>query len=91
MELSSDDADRARFALSRLTSATATAVVEHVGDSALVELPKWLPRPEYRWLSLQAEAAGERAGNACWRLPSAAVGDVLQLLADRRGVLERGR
>ncbi|MBK6682843.1 MAG: hypothetical protein IPG45_00065 [Deltaproteobacteria bacterium] len=91
VDLSSDDADRARFALSRLTSATATAVVEHVGDSALVELPKWLPRPEYRWLSLQAEAAGERAGNACWRLPSAAVDHVLQLLANRLGVLERGR
>ncbi|MEQ1564185.1 MAG: hypothetical protein ABMA64_01015 [Myxococcota bacterium] len=91
VEVSFDDADRARFALSRQDGASPKIGVEKVGSHAILEIPAWLPRPEYRWLSLQAEAAGDAAQATRWRVPLDAVSAVTDLLAVRLGLVVEGR
>lgn len=85
IELSIDDADRARFSLSRTAGASPSLRVEVVDGHAMLEVP-WLPRPEYRWLSLQAESAGDATQAMRWRLPSEALQTVTDLLAERLGL-----
>lgn len=87
IELGVDDADRARFALSRRAGAGAPVTVARGGGHAVLEVPTWLPRPEYRWLSLQAEPAGDEVQTTRWRVPTEAVNAVAATLADRLGLL----
>lgn len=91
IELSFDDADRARFALSRRAGTGAVVAVRRIDGHAVIEVPSWLPRPEYRWLSLQAEAAGDGVQTTRWRLPMDAVLTVADLLAERLGLVVEGR
>jgi hypothetical protein len=90
VELSFDEADRARFALSRQAGASPTILVEQVDGHAILEMPAWLPRAEYRWLSLQAEAAGDAVRATRWRMPLDVASKVMALLADRLGLEPRG-
>lgn len=91
VELSFDESDRARFALSRQAGASPPLVVEQVDGHAILEIPAWLPRAEYRWLSLQAEAAGDAVQATRWRAPLDAASVVTALLVDRLGlVVEEG-
>ncbi|MCB9797534.1 MAG: hypothetical protein H6741_33000 [Alphaproteobacteria bacterium] len=86
IELSFDDADRARFSLSRIAGASQALRVELVDGHAMLEVP-WLPRPEYRWLSLQAEFAGDAAQAMRWRLPKEALQQVTDMLRQRLGLV----
>lgn len=86
LELAPDDAVRARFALARRQGHPITISVHVDADAALVTIPGWLPRAEYRWLSLHAEPAGE-ATPASWRVPASVLPRVLDLLRQRLGVL----
>lgn len=81
-----DDADRATFALSRQADASPAVVVELVDGHAIVEIPAFLPRPEYRWVSLQCEHAGDSVQGVRWRVPADAVRDVTDMLARRLGL-----
>jgi hypothetical protein len=91
VELSFDEADRARFALSRQAGASPTVVVERLDGYAFLEIPAWLPRAEYRWLSLQAEAAGDAVRATRWRVPLHVASAVTALLADRLGLVVEER
>lgn len=84
-ELAPDDALRARFALARRQGHPLTLSVHTDSDAALLTIPGWLPRAEYRWLSLHATPARD-AAPGCWHLPAAALPDVLDLLRQRLGV-----
>lgn len=86
IELSTDEADRARFAVSRQAGAPATVGVEIMDGYATLEIPGWLPRPEYRWISLQAEAVGGLAQTTRWRLPVERWREVADQLAARLGL-----
>ena len=86
VELQSGDADRARFALSRQAGASPTVVVGTVDGHAILEVPTWLPRPEYRWLSLQAEAEGDAVQTTRWRVPADAVEPITARLVQRLGL-----
>jgi len=83
--LSPDDADRARFALSRKIEAASVLRVERAGKRVTIELPGWLPRPEYRWLSLHAVAVAESKGMR-WEISTDSEDRITKLLAERLGL-----
>ena len=83
--LSPDDADRARFALSRKIEAAAVLRVERAGKRVTIELPGWLPRPEYRWLSLHAVAVAESKGMR-WEISKDGEDQITNLLSERLGL-----
>lgn len=83
--LSADDADRARFALAREAGGRLALVVQRAGDASIIEVPAWLPRPEYRWLSLHAEPAPEGKGMH-WRVTDDGV-RIATLLSERLGLV----
>lgn len=83
--LSPDDADRARFALWRKTEPAAVLRVERAGKGATIELPGWLPRPEYRWLSLHAVAVAESKGMR-WEISTDSEDQLTKLLSERLGL-----
>lgn len=84
--LSPDDADRARFALSRMVKAASVLRVERFGTRVTLEVPGWLPRPEYRWLSLHAVAVAESKGMR-WDIPTDSENQITALLAERLGLV----
>jgi len=83
--LTADDADRARFALSREVRAASTLRVERSGKRAIIEVPGWLPRPEYRWLSLHADAMADTKG-ARWETSTGSEDPITRVLAERLGL-----
>jgi hypothetical protein len=83
--LSPDDADRARFALSRKVPAASVLRVERSGKRVTIEVPGWLPRPEYRWLSLHAAVVAETKGMR-WETSTDIEDQITKLLAERLGL-----
>lgn len=83
--LSPDDADRARFALSRKIKQASVLRIEHSEMGVKITIPGWLPRPEYRWLSLHAEAVAESKGMQ-WAIPAGSVDHVTKLMFERLGL-----
>lgn len=86
VELSADDADRARFALSREAGGGSPVVIRRAGGSAVVEVPTWLPRPEFRWLSLHARPSSESKGMR-WEVAADDEASLTKLLAERLGLV----
>lgn len=83
--LNPDDADRARFALSRTVKAASVLRVERSGKRVTLEVPGWLPRPEYRWLSLHAVIVVESKGMR-WELSTDSEDQITKLLSERLGL-----
>ena len=83
--LSPDDADRARFALSRKVKAASVLRVERSGKRVTLEVPGWLPRPEYRWLSLHAVPVAESKGMR-WEISTDNEDQITKLLSERLGL-----
>jgi hypothetical protein len=81
-ELPPEDGARARFALARRDGHPVVVSVQ----AGLLTIPGWLPRAEYRWLSLHAEPALD-AELGRWRVPAAELPRVLDMLRQRLGVL----
>lgn len=88
--LSPDDADRARFALSREVALASLLRVEHSGTRVIIEVPGWLPRSEYRWLSLQAASVAESKGLR-WEISADAEAQVTKVLTERLGLVVEAR
>ena len=80
--LSPDDADRARFALSCELASVSLLRVGRAGKRVTIELPGWLPRPEYRWLSLHAVPVAESKGMS-WEVSAEAEALVTKVLTER--------
>jgi hypothetical protein len=83
--LSHDDADRARFALARKVASASALRIERSGQRVTLELPGWLPRPEYRWLALRATPLPAGQGIR-WGIDADEEGPIRDLLAERLGV-----
>jgi len=83
--LSPDDADRARFALSRKVAAASVLCVERSSGRVTLEVPGWLPRPEYRWLSLHATPVADSKGKR-WEVSVDNADPIAMLLAERLGI-----
>lgn len=83
--LNPDDADRARFALSRKVAAASVLRVERSGKCVTIEVPGWLPRPEYRWLSLHAASVADSKGMR-WEVSTDSEDQITKLLAERLGL-----
>lgn len=83
--LNPDDADRARFALSRTVKAASVLRVERSGKRVTLEVPGWLPRPEYRWLSLHAVVVAESKGMR-WEISTDSEDQITKLLSERLGL-----
>jgi hypothetical protein len=88
--LSPEEADRARFALSRDTASASGLRVVRSETRATIEVPGWLPRPEYRWLSLHAVPLPNTRGLG-WEVPVDALDGVVALLCDRLGLAPKER
>ncbi|MEZ4436263.1 MAG: hypothetical protein R3F65_28020 [bacterium] len=87
VELTSDEADRARFALTREAGGRCALVVERGPDVSWIEPSLWLPRPEYRWLALHAEPDPDPDRTARWRLAAAVETTITKLLGERLGLV----
>jgi hypothetical protein len=88
--LSPDDADRARFALSREVALASLLRVERFGKRVTIEVPGWLPRSEYRWLSLHAAPIAESRGRR-WEISADAEAQVTKVLSERLGLVVEAR
>lgn len=88
--LSPDDADRARFALSREIASASVLRIERGDTLVTLEVPGWLPRAEYRWLSLHAAPVAESKGLR-WQISADAEAQVTKVLADRLGLVVEAR
>lgn len=86
VELSADEADRARFALSREVAGASLLRVTRTGERATIEVPGWLPRPEYRWLSLHAAPVPDSKG-ARWDVAAGDEAQITKVLTERLGLL----
>lgn len=86
IELSSDDADRARFALSRAMDGASMLRIERSGQRVTIEVPGWLPRSEYRWLSLRAVPATNAKGTR-WELDANDEALITKFLSERLGLV----
>lgn len=88
--LSTEDADRARFALSRKHGAALMLRIERSESRVLIEVPGWLPRSEYRWLSLHAAPLPESRGLR-WEISTSAETQIAKVLTDRLGLVVETR
>jgi hypothetical protein len=88
--LSAEDADRARFALSREIASASLLRVERSENRVTIEVPGWLPRSEYRWLSLHAAPLTESRGLR-WEISTDAEARVTKVLTDRLGLVVETR
>lgn len=88
--LSPEDADRARFALSREVALASLLRVERSGSHVTIEVPGWLPRSEYRWLSLHAAPVADSKGLR-WEFPADAEKQVTKVLTERLGLVVEER
>ena len=88
VELSPDDADRARFALSREVADASVLRIVRSGNRTTLELPAWIPRPEYRWLSLHAEQLPDTKGLG-WDVSADDEAMITKLLAERLGLVAK--
>ena len=86
VELNPDDADRARFALSREAGTRATVVVQRAGKMAVIDIPTWLPHAEYRWLSLHAEPSPDSTGTR-WNVAADDEELITKILTERLGLV----
>jgi hypothetical protein len=84
--LSPDDSDRARFALSRRVKTTSVLRIARSRERVTLEVPGWLPRPEYRWLSLHAAAVAESKGMR-WEVSADKEVQITKLLGERLGLI----
>lgn len=87
VELTSDEALRARFAEAAGLGAPARVRVVRDETEALFEVPAWLPRAEYRWLSLLARPAGDGVGTRRWGVAASDADAVVATLRERLGVM----
>lgn len=85
VELSPDDADRARFALARQVADASVLRVVRSGKRVTLEVPAWLPRPEYRWLSLHAESMPDTKGLG-WEVTADDETMITKVLVERLGL-----
>jgi hypothetical protein len=83
--LSQDEADRARFAMSRENSDVSRMQVSREGKNVVLTIPGWLPRPEYRWLSLLATPTSGKQIST-WILPASEEENVISCLRERLGL-----
>lgn len=88
--LSPDDADRARFALSRDLAGAPVLRVERSSERVTLEVPGWLPRPEYRLLSLHAVPLADSRGMR-WDIPGDVEAQVIDVLTKRLGLVVESR
>jgi len=86
VDLSPDDADRARFALSREVPGASALRILRAGSSVTLQLPGWLPRAEYRWLSLHAVPLPDSKGLG-WCVDADDEATVTEPLAERLGLV----
>ncbi len=89
VELRADDADRARFALARVAASSPSIGISRSDDVTFVEIPTWLPRPEYRWMTLHAASVGGAGSVSRWRFAAEASDAVLAMLRERLGLESR--
>jgi hypothetical protein len=85
VSLNPEDADRARFALSRGVPAASSLRVEHGSQGVTIEFPGWLPRPEYRWLSLHAAPLAGNRGLR-WEASTDSAVEITKTLSERLGL-----
>ncbi len=86
VELTGDEALRARFAEAAGLGVPARVRALRAESETLLEVPAWLPRAEYRWLSLVARAAGDAVGARRWAVAPADTAAVLLILRERLAV-----
>lgn len=84
--LSPDHADRARFALAREVAAASILRIERAGKRVTIEVPGWLPHPEYRWLSLRAVPVAE-SKSLRWEVAAEDETPITKLLTERLGLV----
>lgn len=84
--LTNDEAARSLFAIAR-TSDTPVVLEPRQQDGASeVTIPHWLPRAEYRYLSVFAAARTRKGSETTWSVPDDQLNKTLSVLRERLGV-----
>lgn len=86
MPLTNDEAARALFALARTLGSPVVVGLQPQGDASEVRVPHWLPRAEYRYLSVSAQAWSRKGSETTWLVPDGQLGRVAAALSERLGI-----
>lgn len=87
VSLESDEGARTAYALARGLRGGWRSLLRRRPESVEFDIPAWLPRAEYRYLSLRGERTAVRSG--AWTVPLGRVAEVAQTLATRLGLILR--
>ncbi len=83
----SDEANRTVFALARAAEEPVRCGLTHEDGRVVLKLKPWLPRAEYRYLSVLARQLPREGDTQCWALSEASLSDVQRILEEQLGLL----
>jgi len=86
VRLTTDDANRAVFALARTLGHPVRVQIADDADAVVLAIQPWLPRAEYRYLSTKGMPLKRESYSNRWSLPRGRADEVLATLADRLGI-----
>lgn len=90
LSLTSDEGARSVFSVAVATGRPVPARVENLGDESVIGVTQWLPRAEFRYLSIMGTALRREGSAARWTIPQHRANEVLARLRDRLGVEVEG-
>lgn len=91
VQMRTEEAERARYALLRTEGVSPRVTREEGQGYVLLVIPGWLPRPEYRWLTLHARFERWGQGTSCWRAQTAETTTIIAMLEERLGLSVEAR
>jgi hypothetical protein len=89
LALTDDEAARTLFAVARDSNVPIVVDVQQQSDSVTLFVPHWLPRAEYRFLSVSATKVARSGSQTVWRVPAERLDTTLVTLTERLGVSAR--
>jgi hypothetical protein len=89
LALTDDEAARTLFAIARNANVPVVVDVQEHSDHVALAVPHWLPRAEYRFLSVSARKVVRNGSQTVWQVPAERSETTVATLIDRLGISAR--
>ena len=84
--LTNDEAARSLFAIARTSDTPVVLELRQQDGVSELTIPHWLPRAEYRYLSVFAAARSRKGSETTWSVPDDQLSNTMSVLRERLGV-----
>ena len=84
--LTNDEAARSLFAIARTSDTPVILELRKQDGVSELTIPHWLPRAEYRYLSVFAAARSRKGSETTWSVPDDQLSNTMSVLRERLGV-----